>query len=56
MDRDGAPAMLNCLMYKMSYYRFGEVYTEGNKPAGWDRYVPGPDAGNLNPEGTFITV
>lgn len=37
VDRDGAPAMLNCLMYKMSYYRFGEVFTEGNKPAGWDR-------------------
>ena len=37
VDRDGAPAMLNCLMYKMSYYRFGEVFTEGSKPAGWDR-------------------
>lgn len=29
VDKEGAPALLNCLMYKMCYYRFGQVYTEG---------------------------
>lgn len=28
VDREGSPILLNCLMYKMCYYRFGEVYTE----------------------------
>lgn len=28
--------MLNCLMYKLSYYRFDEVKTQYNKPAGFD--------------------
>ncbi len=27
IDKDGSPLMLNTLMYKMCYYRFGEVYT-----------------------------
>ena len=31
VDREGSPTLLNCLMYKMSYYRFGQVYTEGGK-------------------------
>ena len=25
VDSEGAPTLLNCLMYKLSYYRFGEV-------------------------------
>lgn len=25
VDRAGSPTLLNCLMYKMSYYRFGEM-------------------------------
>jgi len=28
IDKDGSSTMLNCLMYKMCYYRFGSVYTE----------------------------
>ena len=28
VDREGSPVLLNCLMYKMCYYRFGQVYTE----------------------------
>ena len=28
VDREGSPVLLNCLMYKMCYYRFGAVYTE----------------------------
>ena len=33
----GAPALLNCVAYKLCYYRFGQVQTEWNKPAGYDR-------------------
>lgn len=25
VDEGGSPTLLNCLMYKLSYYRFGEV-------------------------------
>ena len=28
VDKEGSPILLNCLMYKMCYYRFGEMYTE----------------------------
>ncbi len=28
VDREGSTTMLNCLMYKLCYYRFGGVYTE----------------------------
>ena len=32
VDRGGSQILLNCLMYKMCYYRFGSVYTEqGNE-------------------------
>lgn len=31
VDREGSPTLLNCLMYKMCYYRFGAVYTESGK-------------------------
>ncbi|KMQ92421.1 dolichyl-diphosphooligosaccharide--protein glycosyltransferase subunit stt3a [Lasius niger] len=37
VDKDGSPILLNCLMYKMCYYRFGQVFTEGGKPSGYDR-------------------
>lgn len=37
VDREGSPVLLNSLMYKMCYYRFGQVYTEGGKPGGYDR-------------------
>ena len=33
VDKEGSKTLLNCLMYKMSYYRFGAVYTEGGKLA-----------------------
>ncbi|CAH0557609.1 unnamed protein product [Brassicogethes aeneus] len=45
VDKDGSPTLLNCLMYKMCYYRFGQVYTEGGKPPGYDR-VRGAEIGN----------
>jgi len=37
IDKEGAPALLNCMMYKMCFYRFGAVYTEQGKPTGYDR-------------------
>ncbi|GAB6018660.1 Dolichyl-diphosphooligosaccharide--protein glycosyltransferase subunit stt3a [Chamberlinius hualienensis] len=37
VDKEGSPVLLNCLMYKMCYYRFGSVYTEASKPQGYDR-------------------
>lgn len=37
VDQQGAPTLLNCLMYKLSYYRFGEVKLGFDSPAGFDR-------------------
>ena len=37
VDAEGSPILHNCLMYKMCYYRFGQLYTEGGKPPGYDR-------------------
>ena len=31
VDKEGSPTLLNCLMYKMCYYRFGQVYTEAGE-------------------------
>lgn len=45
VDREGSPVLLNCLMYKLCYYRFGEVYTEQGKPGGYDR-VRNAEIGN----------
>lgn len=45
VDREGSPVLLNCLMYKLCYYRFGQVYTEQGKPGGYDR-VRNTEIGN----------
>jgi dolichyl-diphosphooligosaccharide--protein glycosyltransferase len=37
IDKEGTPTMLNSLMYKMSYYRFGEMMTQYGMPTGYDR-------------------
>eukprot|EP00027_Filamoeba_sp_ATCC50430_P007582 CAMPEP_0168559388 /NCGR_PEP_ID=MMETSP0413-20121227/10497_1 /TAXON_ID=136452 /ORGANISM="Filamoeba nolandi, Strain NC-AS-23-1" /LENGTH=700 /DNA_ID=CAMNT_0008590613 /DNA_START=1 /DNA_END=2103 /DNA_ORIENTATION=+ len=37
VDAGGSPIMLNTLMYKLCYWRFGSVYTDGGRPPGWDR-------------------
>ena len=37
VDSEGSPTLHNCLMYKLCYYRFGQLYTEGGKPSGYDR-------------------
>jgi dolichyl-diphosphooligosaccharide--protein glycosyltransferase len=31
VDKEGSPILLNCLMYKLSYYKFGQVYTDSGK-------------------------
>merc|ERR1719445_1074503 len=45
IDSEGSNKMLNCLMYKLCYYRFGQVYTEGGRPPGYDR-VRNAEIGN----------
>ncbi|XP_037068283.1 LOW QUALITY PROTEIN: dolichyl-diphosphooligosaccharide--protein glycosyltransferase subunit STT3B-like [Pollicipes pollicipes] len=37
VDAGGSKTLLNCLMYKLSYYRFGEMKTDYRVPAGYDR-------------------
>jgi len=37
IDANGSPTLLNCLMYKLSYYRFGELKLDQRSPAGYDR-------------------
>ncbi|KAF5274089.1 hypothetical protein FQR65_LT04487 [Abscondita terminalis] len=37
VDAEGSPTLLNCLMYKLSYYRFGELKLDYRSPSGFDR-------------------
>jgi len=37
VDSEGSPTLLNCLMYKLSYYRFGDLKMDYRSPAGFDR-------------------
>lgn len=37
VDSEGSPTLLNSLMYKLSYYRFGELKLDYRSPAGYDR-------------------
>merc|ERR1719383_910533 len=37
VDSEGSPTLLNCLMYKLSYFRFGELQLDFRSPAGFDR-------------------
>ena len=53
VDKEGAPKLLNCLMYKLSYYKFGQVYTDSEKPPGYDR-VRNSEIGNKNFELTRL--
>jgi dolichyl-diphosphooligosaccharide--protein glycosyltransferase len=47
IDSSASEKMLNCLMYKLSYYRFGQVLTDPNQPHGFDR-VRNVEIGNKN--------
>jgi len=53
VDSGGSSTMLNCLMYKLCYYRFGQVYTERGQPSGYDR-VRGSEIGNKDFELQYL--
>jgi len=53
VDSQGAPTLLNCLMYKLCYYRFGQVYTERGRPSGYDR-VRNVEIGNKDFELDYL--
>ena len=37
VDKGGSPVLLNCLMYKLCYYRFGDLKLDYRAPSGYDR-------------------
>ncbi|XP_046331278.1 dolichyl-diphosphooligosaccharide--protein glycosyltransferase subunit STT3B-like isoform X1 [Haliotis rufescens] len=45
VDSAGSATLLNCLMYKLSYYRFGQLQLDFRTPAGFDR-TRGVEIGN----------
>ncbi|KAG4075910.1 hypothetical protein HA402_003736 [Bradysia odoriphaga] len=53
VDAEGAPALLNCLMYKLSYYQFGELKLDYRGPPGFDR-TRNAVIGNKNFDLTYL--
>ena len=47
VDSAGSKTLLNCLMYKLSYYRFGELQLDFRSPPGFDR-TRSVEIGNKN--------
>ena len=47
VDAGGSKTLLNCLMYKLSYYRFGELLIDPRAPPGYDR-TRSVEIGNKN--------
>ncbi|XP_020913083.1 dolichyl-diphosphooligosaccharide--protein glycosyltransferase subunit STT3B [Exaiptasia diaphana] len=47
VDAAGSPILLNCLMYKMCYHRFGEMQLDFRSPSGFDR-TRNVEIGNKN--------
>lgn len=47
VDSGGSKTLLNCLMYKLSYYRFGELMIDPRVPTGYDR-TRNVEIGNKN--------
>lgn len=47
VDSAGSPTLLNCLMYKLSYFRFGELQLDFRTPSGFDR-TRNVEIGNKN--------
>lgn len=47
VDAGGSKTLLNCLMYKLSYFRFGEVQVDYRTPPGFDR-TRNVEIGNKN--------
>ena len=53
IDSQASKTMLNCLMYKMSYYRFGELQVDFRMPSGYDR-TRGAEIGRKNFDLTHV--
>lgn len=53
VDAEGSPTLLNCLMYKLSYYKFGELKLDFRSPAGFDR-TRNAVIGNRNFDLTYL--
>ncbi|KAG6800951.1 STT3, subunit of the oligosaccharyltransferase complex, B [Apis mellifera caucasica] len=53
VDSEGSPTLLNSLMYKLSYYRFGEVKIDYRTPSGYDR-TRNAEIGNKNFQLTYL--
>jgi dolichyl-diphosphooligosaccharide---protein glycosyltransferase len=53
MDATVSPRMMNSMMYKMCYYRFGQVQTQYGKGGGYD-LVRGSEIGNKNVQLTHL--
>ena len=53
IDSSVSPRMVNSLMYKMCYYRFGQVQIHYGRPGGYDM-VRGSEIGNKHVELTHI--
>ncbi|XP_046846079.1 dolichyl-diphosphooligosaccharide--protein glycosyltransferase subunit STT3B-like [Xenia sp. Carnegie-2017] len=47
VDAGGSPVLLNCLMYKLCYHRFGELQLDFRTPSGFDR-TRNVEIGNKN--------
>jgi len=54
VDKDASTTMLNSLMYKLCYYKFGQVVTEYGKGTGYDR-VRSAEIGNKDFELEYLT-
>ncbi|XP_003395697.1 dolichyl-diphosphooligosaccharide--protein glycosyltransferase subunit STT3B isoform X1 [Bombus terrestris] len=53
VDSEGSPTLLNSLMYKLSYYRFGKVKIDYRSPSGYDR-TRNAEIGNKNFQLTYL--
>lgn len=53
VDAHGSPVLLNCLMYKLCYYGFGQVYTDPGRAPGFDR-VRNVEIGNKDFELQYL--
>lgn len=53
IDAEGTPTLLNSLMYKLSYYRFGDLKMDYRTPAGLDR-TRNAVIGNKNFDLTYL--
>lgn len=53
VDSEGSPTLFNSLMYKLCYYRFGEVKIDYRSPFGYDR-TRNAEIGNKNFQLTYL--